>query len=950
MAPDWSQSDAEVTVKFDLDPSLGKEQLKVKIESTQLTVVVAGSILFQQELAAKVNVDESDWQIESAASKTLVINLCKKKAVKWRALTKEEDQAMPGADVMDDNFDVMQLEHDDDDPERVEEQEENERKLEARYAKLKSERGLNDEETLNTFFALFDNCIQLYRLNKLSDYLEEVVPVCRKRGDKFYMKGIQALAFVRWKQSRFREALPLFHEMEKHLGKSAALCENIAHTYNSLGEFEKAEDYLRQALKFIEQEHGLNKGNRGGVLLGLGIVRDRLGKQKEALPVCRKAYEFYKERANGAPASLQAKAGISCAKIHAKLGQLKDAEAYIREAVEMYEVTCGETSPLTASAYHELGKVLWAQRRREDAQKALNRAYELEAMKDAWDLVTLLEIHNLLMDTHLKETTNIDRAKFANYFKTVDYLVKRVRKDLPQDGNAAVYYKAAAELKSWGGKYQEAKELFEEAIPLLRAETTTDCSGLLESCEALKAFCDRNLQGTQDSPMNFSLPEASGEQGSSGSGSAPAAYQGPIIEEITDEAEESPKAPPAASSSSSSQPASSSSQPAARASEAAAGYPAAEEEQLRLLIAADTIQAEALCASVGSELIFGSEEEIQAHLDGPGRGLCWVAQRGGRAVGVLLCGSDGVFGHVLQLAVEPGDNQRSIRKELVARGHKACSELRLQGLRVAIETADDGIFEELGWRPIVNVWSSPEEDRPRKKGRTAMNGTGAASSAAAPRNSDPRLRRDDKDVNTYYQAWDQVNVDRALVAEDGMDPNVVPENIRPLADFGDLDRQLDVSTKISRFSWDQSDRFVSIYVPFDGAGKLKEEDVQVHFREIGVLLVFQKDGKRHWYKVPNLCQPIDVEASKRTIKADQVVVKLRKARVGSWSDLTDEKDRYQRKREYRIQHGDLKGATTEELLADMYKNASDEDRAGLRDAMRVNREKREEDGRKAAAK
>ena len=35
------------------------------------------------------------------------------------------------------------------------------------------------------------------RLLRLSDYLEEVVPVCRKRGDKFYMKGIQALAFVR---------------------------------------------------------------------------------------------------------------------------------------------------------------------------------------------------------------------------------------------------------------------------------------------------------------------------------------------------------------------------------------------------------------------------------------------------------------------------------------------------------------------------------------------------------------------------------------------------------------------------------------------------------------------------------------------------------------------------------------------------------------------------------
>ena len=38
----------------------------------------------------------------------------------------------------------------------------------------------------------------------------------------------------------------------------------LRHTYNSLGDYEKAEDYLRQALKFIEQEAGMNKGNRGG--------------------------------------------------------------------------------------------------------------------------------------------------------------------------------------------------------------------------------------------------------------------------------------------------------------------------------------------------------------------------------------------------------------------------------------------------------------------------------------------------------------------------------------------------------------------------------------------------------------------------------------------------------------------------------------------------------------
>merc|ERR1719343_1890171 len=115
--------------------------------------------------------------------------------------------------------------------------------------------------------------------------------------------------------------------------------------------------------------------------------------------------------------------------------------------------------------------------------------------------------------------------------------------------------------------------------------------------------------------------------------------------------------------------------------------------------------------------------------------------------------------------------------------------------------------------------------------------------------------------------------------------------------------------------------------------------VEVVFRPCGVLLLIGE--------VPNLCKAIDVEASKKSVKADQVVLKLRKLETGvTWSDLTDEKDKYQKRREYRINHGDLKGATTEELLADMYQHANDEDRAGLRDAMRVNREKREEDAKK----
>lgn len=899
------------------------------------------------ELAGRVTPDDCFWALEgSGASRKLVLTLTKKKNGSWRALTKDEESDLPEKSTLDEDFDVMTLEHDDDDPERVEEQERNEKILEARYAKLKSEKGLNHEETLQTFFALFDNCIQLYRLNKLSDYLEDVVPVCRKRDDKYKLKAIQALSFVRWKQSKFREALPLMLEMEEILGKGAALCENIAHTYNSLGDYDNAEEYFRQALKFIEQESGLNRGNRGGVLLGLGLVRDRLGKHKEALPVVQKAYEFYKERANGAPASLQAKAAISCAKINCKLGNLVKAEAYIKEAVQMYEVTCGATSPLTASAYHELGRCLWAQRKRDEAQKALKRAYEIESMKDAWDLVTLLEIHNLLMDTHLKETANIERTKFKEYFKTVEYIVHRVKRELPQDGNAAVYYKAAAELKSWGGQYTEAKELFEMAIPLLKKETSTDCSGLIQTCNEMLGFCERNLQGTQKSPMDFSIPDKSVAQAEED------ISEGVKIEELPDDDDDDTgdfKGPNGADGDDGVQ------------------FEEIEfEEGCRNVEPSDFSQVVKLSQAVGPsqishgcEILLSDKATFSNYLRGAGASLCQALVRGSgsqeEVLAVALCSSDGIFGHVLQLLCSPQAKDK--RKLLMQTCVQKCNEKGLEALHASVNAKnDDGFFAGLDkWSQCKDVkfFSINLGEGSRKASTSKASASAAAAGSAYPQASsgaaasssvapkDPKLKRDD------YDAWNKLNVEKTLVAEDGLDPSIVPDMQKAAEDFGV--GALDPCAKLTTYSWDQSDKFVTIYVTLEGAATYPAESVQVIFKPKGVLLtVDEASGKKRWFKIPNLCKDINTGDSTKKIKTDSIALKLKKVAPGeNWSDLTDDKDRYKERREYRINHGDLKGATTEELLADMYQNATDEERAGLRDAMRVNREKREADGRKS---
>ena len=63
--------------------------------------------------------------------------------------------------------------------------------------------------------------------------------VCKERGGDWYVKWIQSLAFCRWKQYRFKEALGLFLQQQEIVGASAALCENIGHTYSSLGDLQQ---------------------------------------------------------------------------------------------------------------------------------------------------------------------------------------------------------------------------------------------------------------------------------------------------------------------------------------------------------------------------------------------------------------------------------------------------------------------------------------------------------------------------------------------------------------------------------------------------------------------------------------------------------------------------------------------------------------------------------------
>ena len=65
-------------------------------------------------------------------------------------------------------------------------------------------------------------------------------------------------------------------------------------------------------------------------------------------------------------------------------------------------------------------------------RKYLSKAYLLEAIKDALDLIPLLEIHNTLTDVHVKGVKQIDRSLFKPYKGTLDVACEAVRKKIVQ--------------------------------------------------------------------------------------------------------------------------------------------------------------------------------------------------------------------------------------------------------------------------------------------------------------------------------------------------------------------------------------------------------------------------------------------------------------------------------------------------------------------------------------
>ncbi|KAG7526995.1 hypothetical protein JOB18_047908 [Solea senegalensis] len=95
------------------------------------------------------------------------------------------------------------------------------------------------------------------------------------------------------------------------------------------------------------------------------------------------------------------------------------------------------------------------------------------------------------------------------------------------------------------------------------------------------------------------------------------------------------------------------------------------------------------------------------------------------------------------------------------------------------------------------------------------------------------------------------------------------------------------TVKITNYAWDQSEKFVKIYLTLKDVHKIPTENVEVNFTERSFsVLVKDLDGKNHQMTILNLLYPIEEKDSFKKLKTDMVLVMCKKQTSKKWDCLT----------------------------------------------------------------
>jgi len=304
-------------------------------------------------------------------------------------------------------------------------------------------------------------------------------------------------AFVCFKQRKFQESLDNFHKIKSRVGPSAALAENMAHAYNSLGQYENAERFFEESLFLLNCPTHKNPnvaGNPAGVNLGLGIVKKRLNKPREGISNILVSLRLYQEEYADGKSSLIAKAQTSLGRCLSDLKEYDAGTRVLDQAIKLFTETCGECNPLTVDCMGHLADLRLCIKDYDHVTSLLSKSLSLEMQLDTIREDQILETVSKLFNAYAfhipmlppKRETNCERALSLVLDQWKNRKIKRT-------GQAAVIFMTAGKLAVYCGLCDIAMKHLMEALTIMENVNVPteplekDCINWMEwACKHLK--------------------------------------------------------------------------------------------------------------------------------------------------------------------------------------------------------------------------------------------------------------------------------------------------------------------------------------------------------------------------------------------------------------------------------------------------------------------------------
>ncbi|KAM9792041.1 calcyclin-binding protein [Syngnathus typhle] len=149
------------------------------------------------------------------------------------------------------------------------------------------------------------------------------------------------------------------------------------------------------------------------------------------------------------------------------------------------------------------------------------------------------------------------------------------------------------------------------------------------------------------------------------------------------------------------------------------------------------------------------------------------------------------------------------------------------------------------------------------------------------------------------------------------------------------------TVKITNYAWDQSEKFVKIYLTLKNVHMIPSEKVQVKFTERSFsVLVKELDGKNHQMSLLNLLYPIDEENSSTKIKTDMVVIMCKKKAAKKWECLTTVEKQSKEKDKPKVDDNADPSEGLMSMLKKIYTDGDDEMKRTINKAWSESQEKK----------